>query len=43
MAVHAPPTPGLDAILGALDPEQRAAATLPDGPAQIIAPAAEIA
>lgn len=31
--------PGLDAILGALDPEQRAAATLPDGPAQIIAPA----
>jgi superfamily I DNA/RNA helicase len=29
----------LDAVLGALDPEQRAAATLPDGPAQIIAPA----
>jgi DNA helicase II / ATP-dependent DNA helicase PcrA len=29
----------LYAILGALDPEQRAAATLPDGPAQIIAPA----
>jgi DNA helicase II / ATP-dependent DNA helicase PcrA len=26
-------------ILAALDPEQRAAATLPDGPAQIIAPA----
>jgi superfamily I DNA/RNA helicase len=26
-------------ILGTLDPEQRAAATLPDGPAQIIAPA----
>jgi DNA helicase II / ATP-dependent DNA helicase PcrA len=33
--------PGIDLgpILGALDPEQRAAATLPDGPAQIIAPA----
>lgn len=30
---------GLLAILDALDPEQRAAATLPDGPAQIIAPA----
>jgi hypothetical protein len=29
----------IDAILSALDPEQRAAATLPDGPAQIIAPA----
>jgi ATP-dependent DNA helicase UvrD/PcrA len=29
----------LDAILGALDPEQRAAALLPDGAAQIIAPA----
>lgn len=29
----------LGPILGALDPEQRAAATLPDGPAQIIAPA----
>jgi DNA helicase II / ATP-dependent DNA helicase PcrA len=28
-----------DVILTALDPEQRAAATLPDGPAQIIAPA----
>jgi len=28
-----------DPILDALDPEQRAAATLPDGPAQIIAPA----
>ncbi|MBW3612422.1 MAG: UvrD-helicase domain-containing protein, partial [Chloroflexi bacterium] len=26
-------------LLGALDPEQRAAATLPEGPAQIIAPA----
>ena len=31
--------PAIDAILSALDPEQRAAATLPDGPAQIIAPA----
>jgi DNA helicase-2/ATP-dependent DNA helicase PcrA len=30
---------GVDAMLAALDPEQRAAATLPDGPAQIIAPA----
>ena len=29
----------LDAILRSLDPEQRAAAILPDGPAQIIAPA----
>jgi len=29
----------LDSILAALDPEQRAAASLPDGPAQIIAPA----
>jgi len=29
----------LTPILDALDPEQRAAATLPDGPAQIIAPA----
>lgn len=33
------PTLDLAPILGALDPEQRAAATLPDGPAQIIAPA----
>src|SRR6187401_2598890 len=35
------PQPGIDLgpILAALDPEQRAAATLPDGPAQIIAPA----
>ena len=32
-------TTALDRLLGALDPEQRAAATLPDGPAQIIAPA----
>ena len=29
----------VEAILARLDPEQRAAATLPDGPAQIIAPA----
>jgi DNA helicase-2/ATP-dependent DNA helicase PcrA len=28
-----------DSLLASLDPEQRAAATLPDGPAQIIAPA----
>jgi DNA helicase-2/ATP-dependent DNA helicase PcrA len=37
----APPgaTPKADDFLAALDPEQRAAATLPDGPAQIIAPA----
>ena len=35
------PAPSIDVgpILAALDPEQRAAATLPDGPAQIIAPA----
>ena len=39
MAIRAPAAGALDAILGALDPEQRAAATLPDGPAQIIAPA----
>jgi DNA helicase-2/ATP-dependent DNA helicase PcrA len=39
MAVHAPTTTALDSILAELDPEQRAAATLPDGPAQIIAPA----
>jgi DNA helicase II / ATP-dependent DNA helicase PcrA len=35
----APVDVDLAAILDALDPEQRAAATLPDGPAQIIAPA----
>src|SRR6188508_476074 len=34
-----PPAIDLRPILDALDPEQRAAATLPDGPAQIIAPA----
>ena len=39
MAATMAPTLDLDAILGALDAEQRAAATLPDGPAQIIAPA----
>ena len=39
MAVHARAAHALDSILAALDPEQRAAATLPDGPAQIIAPA----
>jgi DNA helicase-2/ATP-dependent DNA helicase PcrA len=32
-------SPAVDAILAALDPEQRAAATLPDGPSLIIAPA----
>ncbi len=35
----APPSLDLEPILSVLDPEQRAAATLPDGPAQIIAPA----
>jgi DNA helicase II / ATP-dependent DNA helicase PcrA len=39
MAVQSPSSPALDTILDALDGEQRAAATLPDGPAQIIAPA----
>jgi DNA helicase II / ATP-dependent DNA helicase PcrA len=39
MTVQALPTTALEPILDALDPEQRAAATLPDGPAQIIAPA----
>jgi DNA helicase II / ATP-dependent DNA helicase PcrA len=39
MTVSPAPTIALEAILGRLDPEQRAAATLPDGPAQIIAPA----
>ena len=38
-AVATPPGIDLDPILAALDPEQRAAAMLPDGPAQIIAPA----
>ena len=32
-------TPTADSLLASLDPEQQAAATLPDGPAQIIAPA----
>ena len=39
MVVSTRTDPGLGVILDALDPEQRAAATLPDGPAQIIAPA----
>ena len=39
MTITAPATGALEPILDALDPEQRAAATLPDGPAQIIAPA----
>jgi superfamily I DNA/RNA helicase len=39
MAISAPSDSGLAAILDSLDPEQRAAAILPDGPAQIIAPA----
>ena len=39
MAVaHATPA-AVAALLAALDPEQRAAASLPDGPAQVIAPA----
>jgi DNA helicase II / ATP-dependent DNA helicase PcrA len=37
--VVATPALQLDPILDALDPQQRAAATLPEGPAQIIAPA----
>jgi len=39
VTITAVPTLVVDPILHALDPEQRAAATLPDGPAQIIAPA----
>ncbi len=38
-AVATPAGIDIGPILAALDPEQRAAATLPDGPAQIIAPA----
>jgi DNA helicase II / ATP-dependent DNA helicase PcrA len=38
-ALSAAPPIDVGPILAALDPEQRAAATLPDGPAQIIAPA----
>jgi DNA helicase-2/ATP-dependent DNA helicase PcrA len=34
-----PTAPAADSLFASLDPEQRAAATLPDGPAQIIAPA----
>ena len=39
MAVTTSSIADLTHILASLDPEQRAAATLPDGPAQIIAPA----
>ena len=39
MAVALPAPPGVTPLLDALDPEQRAAATLPGGPAQVIAPA----
>jgi DNA helicase-2/ATP-dependent DNA helicase PcrA len=39
MALAEAATPSVAPLLDALDPEQRAAATLPDGPAQIIAPA----
>jgi DNA helicase-2/ATP-dependent DNA helicase PcrA len=39
MTVSARPAIDLGPVLDVLDPEQRAAATLPDGPAQIIAPA----
>ena len=39
MATLAPVAPSIEPILAVLDPEQRAAASLPDGPAQIIAPA----
>ena len=39
MALQAAPTLAIEPILAKLDPEQRAAAILPDGPAQIIAPA----
>jgi DNA helicase-2/ATP-dependent DNA helicase PcrA len=43
LPIHSPPrgasSPGAAVLLATLDPEQRAAATLPDGPAQIIAPA----
>jgi len=35
MALQVAPTLDVEPILAALDPEQRAAATLPDGPAQI--------
>ncbi|HLE89465.1 MAG TPA: ATP-dependent helicase [Candidatus Limnocylindria bacterium] len=39
MALARTAAPGVASLLDALDPEQRAAATLPDGPAQVIAPA----
>jgi DNA helicase II / ATP-dependent DNA helicase PcrA len=39
MTAAAPSHSTTEALVASLDPEQRAAATLPDGPAQIIAPA----
>ncbi|MEO8251954.1 MAG: ATP-dependent helicase [Chloroflexota bacterium] len=39
MSVLDAPAQAIAPLLDALDPEQRAAATLPDGPAQVIAPA----
>jgi DNA helicase-2/ATP-dependent DNA helicase PcrA len=39
MALAQAATPSVAPLLDTLDPEQRAAATLPDGPGQIIAPA----
>jgi DNA helicase-2/ATP-dependent DNA helicase PcrA len=39
MVVTHASAPSVAPLLNALDPEQRAAATLPDGPAQVIAPA----
>ncbi len=39
VAAASPPILDVEPILAALDPQQRAAATLQDGPAQIIAPA----
>ena len=39
MALRVVESFAIEPILAALDPEQRAAATVPDGPAQIIAPA----
>jgi DNA helicase II / ATP-dependent DNA helicase PcrA len=39
IAAVTPPEPAIERLLDRLDPEQRAAAVLPDGPAQIIAPA----
>ena len=39
MTLSTRPSLDIEPILAALDPKQRAAATLPDGPAQVIAPA----